>query len=93
MRPILITLTLLFIAGCVEPKPRDDGGSFALDLIEKSCLVNSADAILYGEYRVELHQRDLVHPKWRVVKGGETILVGDMITCLQRAIELREAGK
>lgn len=90
---LLVVISLLLLIGCVEPQPHDVSSSLSFDLMEKSCLVNSADAIIYGEYRVELHQADLVHPKWRVVKGGKTLVVGDMISCLREAFKLWEGGK
>lgn len=88
MRTILALLLLVCI-GCVEKSPPEQ--TYIVDQVfEKSCLVNSASSIWFGEYKVSKKVPDLVHPKWEVTKNGESLLVSDMVTCLQKALDLSE---
>lgn len=83
MRFALLATALL--ASCTPSKNLNEPDPFTLRLINKSCLVNSATAIEYGEYRVVPHSTDLVHPEWRVEQRGQVVFIGSMEQALDVA--------
>lgn len=96
---ICVCVVAFAIVTVLKPSPVPPDNALPVDVqiqndfLQKSILVNSSDAILFGDYRVVKHQDDLIRPTWRVEHNGETLFTGQMIEALEFAFLKSDGGE
>lgn len=93
---ICVCVVAFAIVTVLKPRTMPSDGPLPVEsqiqdqLLQKSILVNSSDAIVFGEYRVVKDRADLIRPTWRVEHNGETLFTGQMIEAMEFAFRKSE---